>query len=335
MPHDEVSEFQRIRAKQLRRAMTRAETLLWRHLKAHRLARLGFRRQAPMGNYIADFVAHSCKLVVEVDGESHDFEERLRKDAQRDGWFASRGYRVMRFTNEDVMKNLEGVALAILQAAEPGAPPSLPLPRKGGGNGERTPRNEVGNGTIEAETEVLAMLSPIRLVSEAADLAARRHNGMARKGRGNEPYINHLAEVANLLATATDGADAELVAAGWLHDSIEDTDTTSKELAQIFSDRVVSLVVECTDDMSLPKAERRQKQIEDAPHKSPGAKLIKIADKISNIGARIQTDPTAEERDDLADYSDWAEKVVAGCRGGNAWLDEKFDDAVKAARSLL
>ncbi|WP_091882030.1 HD domain-containing protein [Bradyrhizobium sp. Rc2d] len=179
------------------------------------------------------------------------------------------------------------------------------------------------------------MLSPIRLVSEAADLAARRHNGMARKGRGNEPYINHLAEVANLLATATDGADAELVAAGWLHDSIEDTDTTSKELAQIFSDRVVSLVVECTDDMSLPKAERRQKQIEDAPHKSPGAKLIKIADKISNIGARIQTDPTAEERDDLADYSDWAEKVVAGCRGGNAWLDEKFDDAVKAARSLL
>ncbi|MBR0708109.1 HD domain-containing protein [Bradyrhizobium liaoningense] len=179
------------------------------------------------------------------------------------------------------------------------------------------------------------MLSPIRLVSEAADLAAHRHNGMARKGRGNEPYINHLAEVANLLAAATDGADAELVAAGWLHDTIEDTDTTRKELAQTFSERVASLVVECTDDMSLPKAERRQKQIEDAPHKSPGAKLIKIADKISNIGARIHSDPTAEERDDLADYSGWAEQVVAGCRGGNTWLDTKFDDAVKAARALL
>ncbi|MDA9507328.1 MULTISPECIES: endonuclease domain-containing protein [unclassified Bradyrhizobium] len=136
MPHDEVSPLQRTRAKRLRREMTRAETLLWRHLKAHRLARLGFRRQAPMGAYIADFVAHSCKLVVEVDGESHDFEERLRKDAQRDEWFASRGYRVLRFTNEDVLRNLEGVALAILQAAEPGAPPSLTLPRKGGGNGE-------------------------------------------------------------------------------------------------------------------------------------------------------------------------------------------------------
>ncbi|MCA1412304.1 HD domain-containing protein [Bradyrhizobium sp. NBAIM20] len=179
------------------------------------------------------------------------------------------------------------------------------------------------------------MLSPIRLVSEAAELAAQRHNGMARKGRGNEPYINHLAEVANLLATATNGADAELVAAGWLHDTIEDTDTTREELAQRFSDRVASLVAECTDDMSLPKAKRRQKQIEDAPHKSPGAKLIKIADKISNTGARIQTDPNAGEREDLADYIAWATQVVAGCRGGNAWLDEKFDDAVKAAKALL
>ncbi|MBC9879267.1 HD domain-containing protein [Bradyrhizobium sp. INPA01-394B] len=179
------------------------------------------------------------------------------------------------------------------------------------------------------------MLSPIRLVSEAAELAARRHNGMARKGRGNEPYINHLAEVANLLANATDGADAELVAAGWLHDTIEDTDTTRAELAQTFSERVASLVVECTDDMSLQKAERRRKQIDDAPHKSPGAKLIKIADKISNIGARILSAPSTEERDDLADYSGWAEQVVAGCRGGNAWLDTKFDDAVKAARALL
>src|ERR1700754_4346256 len=129
------------------------------------------------------------------------------------------------------------------------------------------------------------MLSAIRLISEAAELAARRHNGMARKGRGNEPYINHLAEVANLLAMATDGADAELVAAGWLHDTIEDTGTTREELAQKFSGRVASLVVECTDDMRLPKAEPRRLQVVTASHKSPDAKLTKIADKIRNIGA--------------------------------------------------
>jgi very-short-patch-repair endonuclease len=87
-----------------------------------------------MGNYIADFVSHSCKLVVEVDGESHDFESRLRYDSRRDGWFASRGYLVLRFTNDDVTKNLEGVVIAIRQASEQAAPPSLTLPRKGGGN---------------------------------------------------------------------------------------------------------------------------------------------------------------------------------------------------------
>ena len=179
------------------------------------------------------------------------------------------------------------------------------------------------------------MLSTIRLVSEAAELAARRHNGMARKGRGNEPYINHLAEVARLLAQVTDGADAELVAAGWLHDTIEDTETTREDLAEKFGERVTSLVVEVTDDMSLPKPARRQKQIEDAPHKSPGAKLIKIADKISNIGTRILSDPNEAEREDLIDYVDWAEKVVAGCRGGNATLDRTFDDTVKLARSTL
>src|SRR5205807_3024994 len=151
------------------------------------------------------------------------------------------------------------------------------------------------------------MLPPVHLVSEAAELAARRHNGMARKGRGNEPYINHLAEVANLLARVTDGADAELVAAGWLHDTIEDTKTTREELAEKFSPRVAALVVEVTDDMSLPKPQRRQRQVEDAPHKSPGAKLIKIADKVSNISARIISQPSEAEREDLVDYVNWAE----------------------------
>jgi guanosine-3',5'-bis(diphosphate) 3'-pyrophosphohydrolase len=179
------------------------------------------------------------------------------------------------------------------------------------------------------------MLAPLRLVSEAAELAARRHNGMARKGRGNEPYINHLAEVANLLSAATNGADAELVAAGWLHDTIEDTETTREELAQKFSERVAALVVECTDDMSLPKAERRRLQVVNASHKSPSARLIKIADKVSNVRARILPDPSVEERADLLDYSNWAEQVVAGCRGGNAWLDDTFDKTVAQARSSL
>lgn len=178
-------------------------------------------------------------------------------------------------------------------------------------------------------------MHPIRLVSEAAEFAAHRHVGMARKGRGDEPYINHLAEVANLLATAMDGRDAELIAAGWLHDTIEDTAVTQEELAQKFGERVADLVAEVTDDMRLPKSVRRELQIVHSPAKSPSAKLIKIADKISNIRARIHADPNADERADLTDYVDWAEKVVAGCRGGNATLDRMFDDTVKLARSTL
>ena len=88
-----------------------------------------------------------------------------------------------------------------------------------------------------------------------------------------------------------------------------------------------------TDDKSLPKAERKRLQVAHAPALSPGAKLLKLADKISNVRARIHSDPSPEERADLTDYVDWAEQVVAGCRGGNAALDRMFDDTVKLARS--
>jgi very-short-patch-repair endonuclease len=139
MPHAVVSERQRSRAKQLRRTMTRAETLLWRHLKANRIDALGFRRQVPFRNYIADLACLSVKLIVELDGESHDFEDRQRADRYRDAFFISEGFYVLRFTNEQVMSNLEGVVEVIRQVASSrasGLPPSLTLPHKGGGSGE-------------------------------------------------------------------------------------------------------------------------------------------------------------------------------------------------------
>jgi very-short-patch-repair endonuclease len=118
--------------------MTRAETLLWRYIKAGHLDRLSFRRQVPMGAYIADFICHDARVVVELDGETHDFEERVGHDEARDAWFKARGYVVLRFTNEeDVMSNLEGVLTVIRETASNGVrgvPPSLSLPRKGGGN---------------------------------------------------------------------------------------------------------------------------------------------------------------------------------------------------------
>jgi very-short-patch-repair endonuclease len=139
MPHAIVSERQRGRAKQLRQTMTRAETLLWRYLKANRIDGLGFRRQTPIRNYVADFVCFSAKLIVELDGESHDFEERRKSDQKRDTFFVAEGFQVLRFTNEQMMSNLEGIVEAIRQTAAcraSGLPPSPTLPHKGGGSGE-------------------------------------------------------------------------------------------------------------------------------------------------------------------------------------------------------
>ena len=134
VPHANVGSARRQRAKTLRHKMTRAETLLWRYIKAHRIDGLGFRRHTPIGPYIADFVCHSARLIVELDGESHDLLERQIADRRRDRFLAAKGFCPLRFTNEQVMSNLEGVVETIRLAAQV-QPPSLTLPRKGGGNG--------------------------------------------------------------------------------------------------------------------------------------------------------------------------------------------------------
>src|SRR5262245_11415997 len=132
MPHAFISEQQRHRAKRLRTPMTRAETLLWRYIKAGRIDGLSFRRQVRMPKYIADFVCHSHRLIVELNGESHDFESRIEQDAERNGWFASQGYSVVRFTNEQVVTNLEGVVEAIrIEASNRHSPIPVPPPHGG------------------------------------------------------------------------------------------------------------------------------------------------------------------------------------------------------------
>ena len=137
MPHSAVTRQRRQRAKSLRQRMTRAETLLWRYMKAGHLDGLSFRRQMPIGSYIADFVCLAARVIVEIDRETHDFDERQRSDAARDRWLASQGYVVLRFTNDDVLSSLEGVLLTIratTRSRNSRPPPSLSLPRKGGGN---------------------------------------------------------------------------------------------------------------------------------------------------------------------------------------------------------
>ncbi len=102
-----------IRARALRSRMTDAERKLWYALRDRRFAGFKFRRQVPIGNFIADFVCYEHRLVIEVDGGQH--AESLQ-DQRRDRWFVAQGFRVMRFWNNDVLSNLEGVMTALAEA---------------------------------------------------------------------------------------------------------------------------------------------------------------------------------------------------------------------------
>jgi very-short-patch-repair endonuclease len=113
--------------------MTDAERRLWTHIRAHRFQALSFRRQVPIGPYVVDFACLEARLIIEVDGGQHADASR---DTRRDAWLRSQGFSVMRFWNNDVLANMEGV-LATIAAASSCAPPSLTLPRKGGGNAHR------------------------------------------------------------------------------------------------------------------------------------------------------------------------------------------------------
>jgi (p)ppGpp synthase/HD superfamily hydrolase len=172
-------------------------------------------------------------------------------------------------------------------------------------------------------------------VLRAAEMAARWHVHQRRKGIAQEPYVNHLLEVASLVAEATGGTDPNLVIAALLHDAVEDQEVTVEGLASEFSQNVAEIVMEVTDDKSLPKEERKRKQVENAGRKSDKAKLIKLADKTSNLRA-LASSPAADwsiER--RLEYIEWAKSVVAGLRGTSPWLEQQFDEAVAVAERSL
>jgi len=107
MKHKTTTE----KARDLRKKSTDAERLLWRHLRAKRLEGLKFRRQAAIGHYIVDFVSFDRSLIVELDGGQH-LQEKA-KDDERTRWLESQGFKVLRFWNNDVMNNIEGVLRGI------------------------------------------------------------------------------------------------------------------------------------------------------------------------------------------------------------------------------
>ncbi len=170
----------------------------------------------------------------------------------------------------------------------------------------------------------------IKQILRAASFAADKHKEQRRKGSDGQPYINHPLEVANILANIGHIGDAEILAAAILHDTIEDTETTTDELTELFGGRVCGFVLEVTDDKSLPTSVRKQLQIDHAPHLSTEAKQIKLADKISNIQDIFENPPTDWDERRRREYVEWGVAVVAGLRGVNRDLEAYFDKIVES-----
>jgi len=166
-------------------------------------------------------------------------------------------------------------------------------------------------------------MESVQQILQAAQYASEKHAGHKRKG--GEPYINHLIEVAHLVSTALSEPDANVVAAAFLHDTIEDAGVTAAELTERFGQNVTDLVLEVTDDKSLPKEERKRLQIEHAPKLSVRAQVIKLADKISNLRSIISSPPPDWDYERKKQYFEWGKQVVDGLTAPNPILKEEFE----------
>ena len=174
-----------------------------------------------------------------------------------------------------------------------------------------------------------------QLILNAADFAAYKHRNQRRKDEEKTPYINHPIAVARAISEIGNIEDPEVLVAALLHDTLEDTKTTPEELIDNFGERVCNLVQEVTDDKSLPKMDRKQKQIEHAKELSEGAALIKLGDKISNVTDITNTPPANWDNVRREDYFNWAEKVIDNCPKVNEKLENYFAEVIKTGRDEI
>jgi len=165
------------------------------------------------------------------------------------------------------------------------------------------------------------------LLFHALRFAADHHRDDRRKGADASPYINHPISLANILCNEGQVLDIDVICGALLHDTIEDTDATAHEMEAEFGKKIHDMVMEVTDDNSLPKPERKRLQIERAPHISKEAKLVKLADKISNLRDIDVCPPVGWTLERRRQYYDWAKNVVDGLRGVHPELEALFDVA--------
>jgi very-short-patch-repair endonuclease len=158
------------RARNLRRGMTKAEKRLWGILRSRQTEGYRFRRQVPIGGFIVDFVCHAARLIVEIDGGQHDPSSEA--EASRTRFLEAEGYRVLRFWNNEVRDNPEGVRAAIAQHLHP-LTPTHTLPHRGGGSEATTTEDPADSAQLIAE-----------LQRQLAECRAERDQALDHTGEG-------------------------------------------------------------------------------------------------------------------------------------------------------
>lgn len=169
----------------------------------------------------------------------------------------------------------------------------------------------------------------------AAIFAAEKHSGQVRKDQRGSPYITHPLTVAQILWEVGGIQNTEILSAAILHDTLEDTSTTRNELASRFGDFVLTIVLEVTDDKSLPKMERKRRQVLHAPELSHPARLVKLGDKLANCTDVLESPPNDWNLKRRQEYVQWAADVVSQIRGASAALEHAFDAVLIKAETEL
>ncbi len=173
----------------------------------------------------------------------------------------------------------------------------------------------------------------LKLVLKALTFAADKHKDQRRKDVDASPYINHPISLADILCNEAHITDIETICGALLHDTVEDTQTTAEELEQAFGRNIRDIVMEVTDNKNLSKDARKQAQIDHAATISDRAKLIKLADKISNLRDVINNAPADWTLRRRQNYFDWARNVIDQVRGVHPGLEALFDE-IYAKRPL-
>lgn len=171
---------------------------------------------------------------------------------------------------------------------------------------------------------------PLAVLLRTIDFAAFKHQCQRRKDLDQTPYINHPIAVANILSSCGVN-DIHILQAALLHDTVEDTHTTIKEIEEAFGSPVASIVAECTDDVSLGGLERKAEQLRTAPFRSREAQQVKLADKLHNLESIRRSPPVGWGVRRIQSYFMWAKQVTDVCASANPELSQRLTTLYKTA----